>query len=118
MSCNKMYFSSKKETNEYLGSLKNRGFSKSRNVKLTPYDCFQCDGWHLTSMSQKQTKKFLRINKQRGDRLKIIKALRNNPTLEYLLAHQEPWFVLHVNDTRYWVTFNEESGFNGRIVLT
>ena len=122
MVCNKMYFSSKKDAAAYITNTnKNAKYyrkNKSRLAKLTPYCCFHCDGWHLTSMSQKETKKFLKDNKQRGRDLKVINSLRAKPTIENLLDNQRPWIILHIDDTRYWITFSEESGFDGRIVLT
>jgi len=68
-------------------------------------------------MTKKKSRALLKHNTQRGIDIDHIKALRDNPTLDHILANQHPWMVLHTDDTRSWVTFTEESGFSGRIVL-
>lgn len=121
MSCNKLYFDSRK-----AGKLHVKGLSKQTtrylNIKssltsLRPYKCILCDGWHLTSVTKKASRLLLKRNAQRGLDIDAIKALRGTPTINYLLANQRSWMILHTDDTRSWVTFTEESGFSGRIVL-
>ena len=121
MSCNKLYFDSRKAAKLHVRDL-SKQTTRYQNVKaslssLRPYKCFSCDGWHLTSMTKKASRMLLKYNTQRGVDIEAIKSLRDTPTLSYLLANQRPWMVLHNDDTRSWVTFTEESGFSGRIVL-
>ena len=121
MSCNKIYFASKTCAVDHISEINNNAkhYKNFKKVlkRLRAYECFYCDGWHLTSMTKRDSKALGKYQERRREGVAIIKSLRKNPTMEHLFAHQEPWMILHIDDTRSWVSFTKESGFTGRIVL-
>lgn len=68
MSCNKNQYVSEKEATEdaeFIIKSNRQGKHKLRTSKLRPYDCPNCEFWHLTGISPNKHRTYKRMEKRR-----------------------------------------------------
>lgn len=106
--CSKIAFHSKSEANKYLSHINARKKSVKR---MTSYQCMSCHLWHLTSQSKAQTRRRKRYNNKCDKQYQMIidfKNLANNSERwKWLIKNQADWMVLHIDDHRTYLVFND-----------